>query len=254
MRTCDKCGAELNADGDSMAVLKAAQKRFGEGAVENEGELGEWAAGYLWSFRDTVSRYRLAAKHAKTFNPNTMDLDVWRDAVWDRGDIVRIQYAGSDRVHYVQRGEWVLATVCTSITAITPAQHTKETAKVECFAREWHKEFGVYGWKCENGHSVESINAKGDADLNHCAFVDELRVSSTWHPITEAEYTRLPAQYAAKYAESQRSKDSPCPFCGSAVERNNITTRVRCGGNPNVCRLAQGMFFTPEQWEMRAGK
>jgi len=260
---CDKYGQqiEVNADGDSKAVLNAAQERFGAGAVEMinaEGEVSLYTG--TKRFKAPVASYRLAAKHAATFDPKTMDLDVWRDAVWDRGEIIRDHCSLTGKTHYHQKGdnEDAVKPECEqcTLTAITPAQYAEETAKVECFAREWveGQDRGVFAWKCVDGISAEVIHARGQVDPFLNVSADFVRADQLFHPITEAEYARLPAEYAAKYAESIRPKDSPCPFCGSAAERNNITTRVRCSGNPNVCRIAQGMFFTPEQWEMRAGK
>ena len=134
----------VNGDGDSLAVMIAAQNgALSPAAVESQTTTG-WSgcAHYLESGGRNVERYRLTAKHADVFDPATMDWMLWKYGVRDRGMVMRNENI-LDRTEYWQpdeitdqsygekepRTDWVRGKSRGDWTAITKHQHQRETAQ-----------------------------------------------------------------------------------------------------------------------------
>jgi len=74
-------GVEVNADGDTIAVMQAVYERGGAIEVAQYPEYKNWMAFTKKSFGDmewdglSALRYRITAKHADTFDADCMDFE-----------------------------------------------------------------------------------------------------------------------------------------------------------------------------------
>jgi len=82
---------ETNADGDTIADMRAVQDRFGAGSVQNiRLDCSGWSpVRSLWGFDGAASDYRITAKHATIFDPDCMDFETWARAAIGRGLVCR---------------------------------------------------------------------------------------------------------------------------------------------------------------------
>ena len=97
---------ERNADGDSLEDLRAVQERFNRADaldVQRSDKLWHPASG--WFLTGNLRILRIAAKHADTFNPATMDFKTWAQAVGKRDMVVKANRKGD--VYYFTRFEGV---------------------------------------------------------------------------------------------------------------------------------------------------
>jgi len=146
--TCGECGQriEVNADGDSIADMRAVQDTFGPAALDFRASPtifpDEWQPpGVTQVFSASIDYYRIRAKHASEFDAACMDFGTWAKGVLKRGMAIRHQN------HAATPGYWtawnddrvgvtpLLANQCCGSdctwTAITPEQMRREQAEAE---------------------------------------------------------------------------------------------------------------------------
>jgi len=80
---------ERNADRDSKEDMKAVQDKYGVGSIERLDD-GVWLAFHKWDFDAPVKCYRITAKHAKVFDPKTMDAEMFARAAIGAGDMLKV--------------------------------------------------------------------------------------------------------------------------------------------------------------------
>lgn len=189
-RTCRKClnymthedhkekPVEVNADGDSIAVMKAVQDELGKGAVAYWN--GEWFVNSKWLINKTMHprEFRITAKHATTFDAKCMDVRLFFEAALDQGDMLRCdsQVLDGGYVYFDKLTRGMLTSTtgmpwsCASLKKhnllrITKAQHAAESSAGGdslCLCghtKDQHKEFGgadgyLTGQCCECSCSI----------------------------------------------------------------------------------------------------
>jgi len=82
---------QVNGDGDTLEVIKAALTRHGKGGVECSGYPFGADTWYTLTGADRqswsrpIDQYRITAKHADRFDPDCMDFETWARAAIGRG-------------------------------------------------------------------------------------------------------------------------------------------------------------------------
>jgi hypothetical protein len=162
---------ERNSDSDSIEDMRKVRDEMGKRSVEYALGCGDWHwQENICGWNEHVSQYRIAAKHADTFNPKSHIFETWARAAIDRGLVLRaemhepyyhtlVKEDGSGLWCAPKQGGGHCWASCDSDripwTAITREQHEQETKPVE-------EEFRIRGWR---GSSDVLITVKELADM-----------------------------------------------------------------------------------------